>query len=100
MRLTNNPTSGQEEELIATWVEGNTPRTAAKIGTFRFESSATTRHLGPYGTLAAIVSLLRIIQLRWMKLAAAAHVKRVAKKSIYRVIFATAVGQGGASYNV
>lgn len=97
VRLTNSPTSGQGEELVATWVEGNTPRMAAKIGTFRFENSATTRHLGPYGTLAAVVSLLRIIQLRWMKLAAADSVKRVAKKSIYRFIFATAVGQAGGS---
>lgn len=98
VRLASGPVPG--EELVATWVEGNTPRTAAKLGTFQFEGSATTSYLGSYWSLGAVVSLLHIVQLRWMKLAAAARARRAAKKFTVAVIMAAGTGSGGPSVGI
>lgn len=78
VRLGNNPDSDsrdREEEVIGTWVKeqdmSTAKQTTAKMGTFSFQGSGATGDLGPYCTLAIVVSLLRINQADWMAAVAA-----------------------------
>lgn len=59
------------EEVVGRWTDDPAPEKSAKLGTFQFEGSGATGELGQYWTLMAVMTLLRISQIKWEASAAA-----------------------------
>lgn len=53
------------EEVVGRWTDDRAPEKSAKLGTFQFEGSGATGELGAYWALMAVMTLLRISQVKW-----------------------------------
>lgn len=63
IRLESTTTQGQE--VVGVWTDDVSPLTGNKLGTFQFLGSGATGELGEYWTLMAVMSLIRILEVRY-----------------------------------
>ncbi|KAH8172263.1 hypothetical protein LIA77_09031 [Sarocladium implicatum] len=61
LRLSTTETLGRED-VVARWTDEAVPENESKLGTFHFENMEALNEMGAFGTLAAVMSLLRIVQ--------------------------------------
>ncbi|UNI13594.1 hypothetical protein JDV02_000322 [Purpureocillium takamizusanense] len=64
-RLVRVSTSADgHEDVVMRWADDPAPERESRLGTVRFEGAGVTGQLGPYCTLAAVMALLRIVQVK------------------------------------
>jgi hypothetical protein len=63
IRLESTATQG--EEVVAVWTDDASPMTGNKLGAFEFLGSGATGELGEYWALMAVMSFIRIIEIRY-----------------------------------
>ncbi|KAK2596692.1 hypothetical protein QQS21_006207 [Conoideocrella luteorostrata] len=77
------------EETVGRWTDDAAPEKTAKLGTFAFEGSGATGELGSYWGLMAVMTLLRITQIKLEASAAADKMLSAAAK-----VMLTGAGMG------
>ncbi|RJE22669.1 hypothetical protein PHISCL_05013 [Aspergillus sclerotialis] len=76
----NNSTD--KDEIVGLWTEESSPEKDSKLGTVHFQGSGTTGELGEPWALAAVISLLRISQVRWEMAVVVEGMAKAAEKLI------------------